>query len=109
VEAPDRARALFPDDPAAFDAWAQRWRERLGSAGSDLPATADAMDRVNPLYIPRNHLVEDALTAATAGDLAPFERLVAVIVRPFDQRPGFEPYAGPAPTSFGPYRTFCGT
>ena len=67
------------------------------------------MDRVNPLYIPRNHLVEEALAAATAGDIEPFERLVDVLTRPFDERPGLEVYAEPAPATFGPYRTFCGT
>ena len=68
-----------------------------------------AMDRVNPIYIPRNHLVEEALTAATAGDLEPFERLVDVLAQPFDERPGLEAFAAPAPPSFGSYRTFCGT
>ena len=67
------------------------------------------MDRVNPVYIPRNHQVEEALAAATAGDLEPFERLLDVLARPFDERPGLEAYAEPAPSSFGPYRTFCGT
>ena len=55
-------------DLAAFDDWVARWR----ALGPD----ADAMDRVNPVYIPRNHLVEEALTAGTAGDLAPLERLL---------------------------------
>ena len=67
------------------------------------------MDRVNPVYIPRNHLVEEALAAATAGDLEPFERLVDVVTRPFDERPGLEAYAAPAPPSWGSYQTFCGT
>ncbi len=67
------------------------------------------MDRVNPAYIPRNHQVEEALAAATAGDLEPARRLVDVLARPFDERPGLELYAAPAPPSFGPYRTFCGT
>ena len=67
------------------------------------------MDRVNPLYIARNHLVEEALAAATAGDLEPFDRLVDVLARPFEERPGLEAYAEPAPPTFGPYRTFCGT
>jgi uncharacterized protein YdiU (UPF0061 family) len=62
------------------------------------------------VYIARNHHVEEALTAATAGDLQPFERLLDVVTRPFDQRPGSEAYAGPAPASFaGTFRTFCGT
>jgi uncharacterized protein YdiU (UPF0061 family) len=101
-----RARSLFAD-PRAFDAWAARWQARLSSQGDE--ATAEAMDRVNPVYIPRNHRVEEALSAATAGDLEPFRRLLDVLVRPFEERPGLEPYAAPAPPDFGAYRTFCGT
>ena len=67
------------------------------------------MDRVNPVYVPRNHLVEEALDAATAGDLDPLGRLLAAVTRPFDDRPGLERYAEPAPQDFGSYRTFCGT
>jgi uncharacterized protein YdiU (UPF0061 family) len=95
------------DAPAAFGPWAARWRAELDG---DDAARAAAMDRVNPVYIPRNHHVEDALTEATAGDLAPFERLLDVVARPFDERPGLEEYAGPAPAVFaGGYQTFCGT
>jgi uncharacterized protein YdiU (UPF0061 family) len=67
------------------------------------------MDRVNPIYLPRNHLVEEALDAATRGDQAAFERLVDAVSAPFTERPGLERYAGPAPEDFGRYRTFCGT
>jgi uncharacterized protein YdiU (UPF0061 family) len=101
-------RALFAD-PAAFDAWAERWRARLADQERDPRASADAMNRLNPLYIPRNHLVEEALDTAGAGELAPFERLVEAVTRPFDERPGLERFAEPAPRDFGPYRTFCGT
>ncbi|MBB5162827.1 uncharacterized protein YdiU (UPF0061 family) [Mycobacterium sp. AZCC_0083] len=94
------ARGLFVD-LAGFDEWLTRWRA--------LSPDADAMDRVNPVYIPRNHLVEEALTAATDGDLAPFERLVAAVAAPYDERPGLERYADAAPRDFGDYRTFCGT
>jgi uncharacterized protein YdiU (UPF0061 family) len=94
------ARGLFLDI-LAFDAWAERWR----ALGPD----ADAMDRVNPVYIPRNHLVEEALTAATEGDLQPLGRLLEVVTGPYDERSGFEGYAAPAPQDFGAYRTFCGT
>ena len=88
-------------DLAAFDSWLERWRE--------VAPDADAMDRVNPIYIPRNHLVEEALAAATEGDTGPTERLLAAVSDPFSERPGLEKYAEPAPESFGPYRTFCGT
>jgi uncharacterized protein YdiU (UPF0061 family) len=88
-------------DLAAFDAWSQRW---LG-----LRPDAEAMDRTNPVYLPRNHLVEEALEAATGGDLDPLERLLDAVTRPYDARPGLERYAAPAPEEFGTYRTFCGT
>jgi uncharacterized protein YdiU (UPF0061 family) len=93
-------RGLFLD-LAAFDAWAQRWH----TLGPD----AATMDRVNPVYIPRNHLVEEALAAATDGDLGLLERLLDAVTAPFDVRPGLERYAAPAPEDFGAYRTFCGT
>jgi uncharacterized protein YdiU (UPF0061 family) len=67
------------------------------------------MDQVNPVYIPRNHRVEEALDAATQGDLAPFERLLEAVTSPYVERPGLEEYAEPAPEDFGTYRTFCGT
>jgi uncharacterized protein YdiU (UPF0061 family) len=102
---PAPARALF-HEPATFDAWAERWRARLAG---DPEAIAAAMNRVNPVYIPRNHLVEEALAAATAGDMTPFERLLDVLAQPFHERPGLEAFAAPAPRSFGAYRTFCGT
>lgn len=88
-------------DLAAFDSWLARWRDTVPDA--------DAMDRVNPIYIPRNHLVEEALAAATAGDTRPTEQLLAALSDPYSERPGLEKFAEPAPESFGPYRTFCGT
>jgi uncharacterized protein YdiU (UPF0061 family) len=88
-------------DLAAFDAWAERWQA--------LQPDAALMDQVNPAYIPRNHLVEEALAAATEGDLGPFNRLVDVVRMPYQERPGLERYAGGAPEDFGSYQTFCGT
>jgi len=93
-------RRLFAD-LAKVDDWVARWC----ALGPD----ADAMDRVNPLYIPRNHLVEEALSAATGGDVDPFERLLEAVAAPYDERPGLERYAAAAPPDFGAYRTFCGT
>jgi uncharacterized protein YdiU (UPF0061 family) len=98
------ARALFTE-PEPFDAWAAR-REVLLTA--DHAAVAAAMDRVNPVYIPRNHLVEEALTRAADGEMGPFRRLVDVVSRPFEERPGLEDYADPAPAGAS-YVTYCGT
>ena len=101
-------RALF-DDPTAFDPWLERWLARLAREDGSPQALADAMDRVNPVCIPRNHKVEEALEAAVDMNLEPFEKLLTVLARPFEQREGLEGYEGPAPEGFGPYRTFCGT
>jgi serine/tyrosine/threonine adenylyltransferase len=94
------ARGAVLDLPA-FDSWTQRWC----ALGPD----AEAMDAVNPVYVPRNHLVEEALDAATEGDLAPTERLLEVVRRPYEERPGDERYAAPAPPELGEYVTYCGT
>ena len=94
------ARGLFLDLPG-FDAWAARWR----TLGPD----AAAMDRVNPVYIARNHLVEESLTAATEGDLDPLVSLLDAVTAPYDERPGLDRFARSAPESFGTYQTFCGT
>ena len=68
------------------------------------------MDTINPVYIPRNHLVEEALSAAAFGDLAPFHQLLDATTKPFEQRDGFERYGESAPTGFTEgYQTFCGT
>ena len=102
------SRALF-DDPSGFDDWCERWDRRRDELGADPTATARAMNLANPVHVPRNHLVEAALAAATAGDMAPFERLVGVLREPFVAGPDTEGYELGAPDDFGPYRTFCGT
>ncbi|MDT5000616.1 MAG: serine/tyrosine/threonine adenylyltransferase, partial [Mycobacterium sp.] len=94
------ARGLFID-LAGFDDWIWRWR----ALGPD----AESMDRTNPIYIPRNHLVEEALAAATAGDLGPIKQLLDAVTAPYAERAGLERYASPAPEDFGGYQTFCGT
>ncbi len=88
-------------DMAAFDHWVEGWL----ALGPD----RGVMDAVNPVYIPRNHLVEEALDAATAGDMTPFDRLLEAVTDPYVERPGLERHAAPAPDSFGAYRTYCGT
>ncbi len=103
------ARALF-QDPAAFDAWAEAWRARLAQQGRDAAATRGALLAANPLYIPRNHLVEEAIAAAVArDDLGPFETLVEVLARPFDEQPGAGRHALPARPEERVLQTFCGT
>ena len=81
---------------AAYDAWAVRWRRRLAEETADPDARGASMRAVNPAFIPRNHLVEAALDAAvTRQDFAPFEELLEVLSRPYEDRPGYERYAAP--------------
>jgi uncharacterized protein YdiU (UPF0061 family) len=91
-----------------FADWRGRWQARQLTRPADL---LSAMKRANPCYIPRNHRVEAALDAAVDhNDQAPFERLLAIIRAPFDERPADAEYAEPAPTEFTTtYMTFCGT
>jgi uncharacterized protein YdiU (UPF0061 family) len=68
------------------------------------------MNGVNPLYIARNHLVEQAIEAAEQrGDYQPFEQLIRVLANPCTAQLDAEDYAKPAPASFGPFVSYCGT
>lgn len=67
------------------------------------------MNLVNPMYVPRNHLTDEALRAAEAGNMAPFDALLAAVVRPFAARPGLERYAHGAPAGAPAHVTYCGT
>jgi serine/tyrosine/threonine adenylyltransferase len=102
------ARSLF-DDPKAFDQWVDKYVRRLAAEDKSDIARAAAMEKVNPAYIPRNHLVEAALKAAASGDMAPFDKLLSMLTAPFDAREGAQDYASPAPEAFGKHVTFCGT
>ncbi|HJV71964.1 protein adenylyltransferase SelO [Ideonella sp.] len=107
-------QALFADT-APLRAWLARWRERCAldevAGGPPAGERAARMRQASPLVIPRNHRVEEALNAAMHGDdLAPFERLLAAVRRPFDDDPALAPYAEPAlPEVTAGFQTFCGT
>jgi len=96
------------DDPA-FLAWHQRWLRLLHQQQRPVTVSIQSMRRVNPVIIPRNHLVEEALQAATdQNDPAPFHTLVAALRDPF--HPDHPPtLRSPAPPHQRVYQTFCGT
>jgi uncharacterized protein YdiU (UPF0061 family) len=102
----DAPRAMFGEAamPALND-WIGRWVPAVVGAPA---AIADEMERRNPVYIPRNHLVEAALTSASWGDFDPFDELLDAVTAPFDRRPGLERFEHRAPADAA-YRTFCGT
>ena len=93
------------DDVLPHTKGAGGWVDRWLQAAPD-PA---AMDQVNPIYIPRNHLVEEALEAASEGGMEPFSHLLSVLERPYTVREGFERFESPAPVGGPAHVTFCGT
>ncbi|MFC4310296.1 YdiU family protein [Steroidobacter flavus] len=94
---------------ADVDGWLQAWRARLVLDPQSPAERAETMRLANPEFVPRNHRVEAALQAATAGDMQPFNRLLAIIQRPYDRQPDAAEYTQPAPASDEKYKTFCGT
>jgi uncharacterized protein YdiU (UPF0061 family) len=101
-------------DLTALDAWLDAWQARLQrdtlAGGPVATVRAAAMRRVNPWIIARNHRVEIALAAANAGDLGPFEALLAALRRPCTEDPTLGAYAEAAPPEVtAAYQTFCGT
>jgi uncharacterized protein YdiU (UPF0061 family) len=122
---PSRLERLF-SDPEPLRAWIVRWQSLCawedGGLASDAQGAAQsgaradtpralAMRKTNPRIIARNHLVEEALKAASdEGRMVPFERLLEALREPFSDAPGFDRFAQPAAREVTAcYRTFCGT
>ena len=109
TDADNKVRALF-EDPAEFDQWAVDWRERLKQDNVADNKRQDQMHKSNPIYIPRNHLVEAAIRAAEDDDdPTAFDDLVTVLVSPYLQQHGAEAYAEPPRPEQVVQQTFCGT
>ncbi len=95
-------------DPA-FQAWYSGWQDRLRRDGRPVAAAAAQMRAANPAVIPRNHRVEEALSAAEEhDDLSVLHRLLAALASPYEAGPEAAPYQDPPPDDCN-YRTFCGT
>ncbi len=94
--------AQCPDIPHA---WQERWHRRIANE----PDAIQGMQRVNPVFIPRNHVIEEMITAAVAGDLRPFERLSQVLKAPFEEQPDAEDLRQPPTSTQEVKATFCGT
>jgi uncharacterized protein YdiU (UPF0061 family) len=97
-------RAMFVD-PAGFDAWLLKWQQQRDPQAPD----GDALRKINPAFIPRNHRIEAAITAGLSGDFKPFEELIAVLAHPYDDQPDHAAHAEPPLPEQRVLRTFCGT
>ena len=93
-----------------YDDWAQRWRARMSREATAREARAAAMQLANPVYIPRNHRVEQVIVAAVErADFAPFEEFSQVLAAPYDERAACAAYANPPQPQERVLQTFCGT
>jgi len=103
------ARTHFAD-PIAYDEWVARWRQRTAEEPQTPAERAGVMRAVNPAFIPRNHRIEAVIQAAVArDDYAPFEELIAVLAKPYEEQPAFADYANPPEPHQRVLQTFCGT
>ncbi len=106
TEDASNARALF-DDPRGFEDWLTCLETR--SATAPKAERVKMMQAANPVYIPRNHRVEQVIEAANIGDYAPFETLQRVLSKPFERRAEFDAYELPPRPEEVVRATFCGT
>lgn len=103
------ARNIF-NNSKKFDVWFMHWQERISQENVPDEDIVSAMDKVNPIYIPRNHKVEEALFSAVhKNDMQPFSNLLSILMSPYEENKGNESYTLPAPESEKPFKTFCGT
>jgi serine/tyrosine/threonine adenylyltransferase len=108
-EADSRLESLFTD-ASELRVWLEQWRRRLEQEPTAPAERATAMRLVNPAVIPRNHRVEAVIRAAEdRDDFAPFEELLAVLSRPFEDRVEFAAYEQPPKPNERVQETFCGT
>ena len=92
-----------------FIIWKKRWDDRLKLNNNTQEKYLKLMHATNPLVIPRNHMVEEALTAANNGDLEVMNKLLAVLKKPYKNQNSIVDFQSPAPSSNKVYQTFCGT
>lgn len=94
---------------AEFTNWHKRWQERLEKQNESIEEAYELMKKSNPVVIPRNHRVEEALKAADNGDLTVMENLLSILSNPFEYKKEMDEYTQLAEPSDLPYRTYCGT
>jgi uncharacterized protein YdiU (UPF0061 family) len=92
-------------EPTAMGRWLETWRNRL----TDPEASRKRMQTHNPVFIPRNHRVEEAISAGYQGDFEPFHRLVEVLRRPYEPQPAADAFELPPRPEEVVHATFCGT
>ena len=103
------ASRVDASDDSQFGPVETKWRQRAGHQGKTPAEITAFMNSVNPLFIPRNHRVEQAINEAVNGSLSIFNDMNAVLAQPFTEQPGFAHYSEAPPAHERVTRTFCGT
>jgi len=104
-----RVSSLFRE-PLAFDEWAMRWRRRISIDAIPFAEGQQEMRSVNPAFIPRNHLIEQVIQSAVReNDYTPFETLLEVLLKPYEDQPDHVDYQAPPRPDEVVHQTFCGT
>ena len=88
--------------------WKKRWEDRSSNNNGTSKKSMELMRNNNPLFIPRNHKVEEALNAAEQNDLKPFNKILEILEKPYDEQEVNDDYQSPS-ISDEEYKTFCGT
>ena len=98
------------DNSKKINEWTDIWKNRIEKEGKFDKSLCIKMKKINPLYIPRNHLVENALDEALSKEnYKSFHNLLGFITNPYDEISNSDKYTLPAPITDKPYKTFCGT
>jgi uncharacterized protein YdiU (UPF0061 family) len=98
------------DNSKKINEWTDIWKNRIEKEGKFDKSLCIKMKKINPLYIPRNHLVENALDEALSKEnYKSFHNLLGFITNPYDEISNSDEYTLPAPITDKPYKTFCGT
>ena len=97
---------IFED--SKFIVWKKRWKERLLKNDNNQIKSKELMKNNNPLVIPRNHKIEEALEAAELNDMKPINKILEILKNPYDKQSEIIDYQYPSKSS-EKYQTFCGT
>tara|TARA_B100000959_G_scaffold166002_1_gene173846 strand:- start:195 stop:581 length:387 start_codon:yes stop_codon:yes gene_type:complete len=102
-----KEKKIYNDE--SFLHWKEQWQNRLKINSNSPEESLKFMSSSNPLIIPRNHKVEEALESANSGDLNPAKNLLKILEKPYEDKKKISEYQLPAPSSDKIYKTFCGT
>ncbi len=104
-----KIKKLF-NNSRRLDGWMMLWQERISQENISVENIANSMDKINPLYIPRNHKVEEALNEAVfKNNMRPFNTILSIMQNPYDEVESNKSFAEGPINQDKSYRTFCGT